>query len=186
MHKPIKTAPYVYPLPVAILLTYNADGTPNAMTAAWAVPVDSDILAVCLSPEHKTNANFHRDPHVTVSFATKSTMAEAAYFGTCSGNDVPNKVAATSLHDLKLAASPVMEEFPVAILCLFDHEDESTGMNYFKIEKVLADEKTLDENGRVDLVEAEAIVYDSFHRAYREVGKELGDAYSMGEKFVNE
>ena len=184
MHKPISIGPIIYPLPVAILLTYNEDSSINAMTAAWACPVDRDLLAVCLSNDHKTNANFHRDPHVTISFATQSTLEEASYFGCFSGNDIPAKAAATSLTDSKIAPSPVMKDFPLSILCRFDHEDEDTGMNYFQIEKILADEDCLDEQGRLDLSKCAPVCYDPCHHVYRAVGEELGEAYKMGKKFV--
>lgn len=36
MRKNFGTKPWTYPQPVFILATYNEDGTPDAMNAAWA------------------------------------------------------------------------------------------------------------------------------------------------------
>ena len=35
MRKNFGVKPWFYPLPVLIIGTYNEDGTPNAMNAAW-------------------------------------------------------------------------------------------------------------------------------------------------------
>ena len=39
MRKNLGPKTYLYPMPVLIIGTYNEDGTPNAMNAAWAVLV---------------------------------------------------------------------------------------------------------------------------------------------------
>ena len=35
MRKDFGAKPFLYPMPVLIIATYGADGTPNAMNAAW-------------------------------------------------------------------------------------------------------------------------------------------------------
>ena len=59
MKKNIKISPYIYPMPVIILSTYNENGSVNLMNAAWGTAIDTDIIGVCLS-EHKTTENFLR------------------------------------------------------------------------------------------------------------------------------
>lgn len=46
--------PLIYPQPVLIIGTYNADGTVNAMNAAWGAVGDDHQVFLCLSREHKT------------------------------------------------------------------------------------------------------------------------------------
>ena len=46
----------VTPLPVLIIATYNEDGTPNAMNAAWGTQFDRDVISIYLS-SHKTTDN---------------------------------------------------------------------------------------------------------------------------------
>ena len=61
--------PLSYPQPVWIIATYDADGVPNAMNAAWGGISEEREVAVCLSPEHKTCANFALTGAFTVSMA---------------------------------------------------------------------------------------------------------------------
>ena len=57
MRKDFGKKPWLYPLPVLIVGTYNPDGTPTAMNAAWGGLYDSDQVVLCLSAGHKTTHN---------------------------------------------------------------------------------------------------------------------------------
>ena len=43
-----------YPMPVFIIGTYDENGIPNAMNAAWGGISDSDQITMAISPNHKT------------------------------------------------------------------------------------------------------------------------------------
>ena len=90
--------PWMYPMPVLIIGTYNEDGTVNAMNAAWGGIVGADKIAICVDAGHKTTANFKARNAFTVSFADAAHVAEADYVGITSGNDVPDKVERAGLH----------------------------------------------------------------------------------------
>ena len=49
MRKNFGVKPWFYPLPVLIIGTYNEDGTPNAMNAAWGGLYGGDQVVLCLS-----------------------------------------------------------------------------------------------------------------------------------------
>lgn len=49
---------YSYPQPVFIIATYDENGTPNAMNAAWGGISEEKEVSVCLSANHKTCKNF--------------------------------------------------------------------------------------------------------------------------------
>ena len=51
MRKNIKPKAYIYPLPVLIVGTYDENGTPNAMNAAWGTVCDTAQVAVVLSAQ---------------------------------------------------------------------------------------------------------------------------------------
>ena len=57
MRKDIGVKPCIYPEPVLIIATYNEDGTPCAMNAAWGGISEENEISMCLSPEHKTVEN---------------------------------------------------------------------------------------------------------------------------------
>ncbi|MBO4773120.1 MAG: flavin reductase, partial [Bacteroidales bacterium] len=80
----------LYPMPVLIIGTYDADGNPDAMNAAWGGIADDTQINICLSPTHKTVANLKASGAFTVSVATEKYVAECDYFGIESGNNVPD------------------------------------------------------------------------------------------------
>ena len=57
MRKNLKPKAYIYPLPVLIIGTYDENGTPNAMNAAWGTVCDTAGVSICLDKNHKTVKN---------------------------------------------------------------------------------------------------------------------------------
>ena len=82
---------WLYPMPVLIVGTYDENGVPNAMNAAWGGIYDTNQIMVCLADDHKTTENIKKSGAFTVSFATAETVASCDYVGIVSANDVPDK-----------------------------------------------------------------------------------------------
>ena len=64
---------WMLPQPVLIIGTYNNDGTPNAMNAAWGGQWDAKEIMISMG-SHATTENLARCSEFTVAFATKNTM----------------------------------------------------------------------------------------------------------------
>ena len=79
MRKNFGVKPWFYPLPVLIIGTYNEDGTPNAMNAAWGGLYAGDQVVLCLSPNHKTTGNLKARGAFTVHFADAAHVVPADY-----------------------------------------------------------------------------------------------------------
>ena len=62
--------PIMLPQPVLIIGTYDENGVPNAMNAAWGITTDFKEITISLS-EHKTTDNFKIRKAFTVSMATE-------------------------------------------------------------------------------------------------------------------
>ena len=73
MRKDFGAKAILFPMPVLIIGTYNADGTPNAMNAAWGGISDDTQISICLSPTHKTVENLKLKKAFTVSVAGLNT-----------------------------------------------------------------------------------------------------------------
>ena len=58
MRKNLKPKAYIYPLPVLIIGTYDENGIPNAMNAAWGTICDTKQVSIVLSATHKTVKNY--------------------------------------------------------------------------------------------------------------------------------
>jgi flavin reductase (DIM6/NTAB) family NADH-FMN oxidoreductase RutF len=170
-------------MPVYIIGTYNADGTPNAMNAAWGGIYDTKLVMVCLADDHKTTENIKRTGAFTVSFATSKTVVPCDYVGIVSANDVPDKFAKACFHDSKseYVNAPIIEELPMTVECKLIKFNED-GICIGEIVNVSADESILDENGKVDAKMLDPIVYDSVTHAYWNFGEKVGQAFSDGKK----
>ena len=172
--------PMMYPMPVLIIGTYNEDGTPNAMNAAWGGIADTEIISICLA-KHRTTDNIFARKAFTVSMATAETVAAADYVGLVSGEKVADKVAKAGWHGVKseFVDAPLFEELPFALECEFISRDESTGLVLGKIVNVCAKEEIITD-GKVDLGKFHPITYDPSGHGYYTLGEKVGNAFSDG------
>ena len=166
------------PLPVLMMGTYDEDGKPNLMTAAWGGQSDLNEIFISLS-EHKTTDNFLKTGELTVAFATKDTVAESDYFGIESGRNA-DKIARAGFHCVKSdkVNAPVFDEYPITMECqVVKYEDE---ILQARIVGMVVDEKILNEDGKIDFGKAGIISFDSSLNAYRLIGDVVGKAFSDG------
>lgn len=101
MRKNFGPKPWTYPQPVFILAAYDANGTPNAMNAAWGGISEDKELSMCISEDHKTTANILTRKAFTVSMATAEQAVACDYVGIESGNKVVDKIAKAGWHTTK-------------------------------------------------------------------------------------
>ena len=59
-----------YPMPMFIIETYNADGTPNAMNAVWGGISEEADISISVDFAHRTDENLIARKAFTVSMAT--------------------------------------------------------------------------------------------------------------------
>ena len=78
MRKDFGVKPWLMPQPVLIIGTYDKNGVPNAMNAAWGGTYDMDKVIIALS-KHKTTENLKINKAFTLAFATKSTIVASDY-----------------------------------------------------------------------------------------------------------
>ena len=85
MRKDFGSKPYLYPQLVMIIGTYDKDGNPNAMNAAWGGLADYNKVMVCMS-SHKTTKNIEYTNEFTISIADDKHVIESDYVGIVSQN----------------------------------------------------------------------------------------------------
>ena len=183
MRKNFGVKTWLYPMPVLIVGTYDDQGAPNAMNAAWGGIYDTNQVMVCLAHDHKTTDNIKKTGAFTVSFATAKTVAACDYVGIVSANDVPNKFEKAGFHATKseYVNAPIIDELPMTVECKLLKFNED-GICVGEIVNVSADESILDENGKVDAKLLDPIMYDSVTHAYWNFGEKVGQAFSDGKK----
>ncbi len=171
-----------YPMPVFIIGTYNADGTPNAMNAAWGGISEEAEISICVDSSHKTAENIMARKAFTVSMATADMMAACDYVGIVSGNKEPDKFAKAGFHATKseFVDAPLIDELPMALECEVISYDENTCRLVGRIVNVSVDESILGENGKVDVTKLQPITYDSMNHDYLVLGEKVGNAFQDG------
>ena len=181
MRKNFGAKPILYPQPVFIIGSYDENGTPDAMNAAWGGISESNEISMCLSENHKTVKNILARKAFTVSMATADTVVPCDYVGLVSGNTVPDKMAKAGFHTVKSAFvdAPLIEELPMAVECkLISYDAESCRM-VGEIVNVCADESVLTD-GNIDPMKLRPITYDGMNHAYHVLGEKVGNAFHDG------
>lgn len=181
MRKNFGKKTWLYPMPVLIVTTYNADGTANAMNAAWGGVYDTDQIMLCLSADHRTTENIRARGSFTVSFADAAHVAACDYVGLVSGNKTPDKLARAGFHTepAEMVDAPLIRELPLALECRLVKFNED-GICIGDIVNVSADESILDEKGNIDSDKLDAVVFDSIRNLYRLVGGRVAAAFEAG------
>jgi flavin reductase (DIM6/NTAB) family NADH-FMN oxidoreductase RutF len=171
-----------YPMPVFIIGTYNEDGTPNAMNAAWGGVTEEAQLTICVDAEHKTARNVLARKAFTVSMGTAQYVTACDYVGIVSGNKEPDKFAKAGFHATKsqFVDAPLIDELPMALECeMLSYDPESCHL-VGRVVNVCVDEAYLDTNGKVDVAKLRPITYDPVHHSYLELGEKVGQAFHDG------
>ena len=182
MRKNFGAKPILYPMPVLIIGSYDENGKPNAMNAAWGGICEENQISVCVSEDHKTTRNILVSGAFTVSIADAENVVACDYVGIVSGNKEPDKIAKTGWHVTKseFVNAPLFDELPMALECKLIGYDEENCRLVGEIVNVCADERILDENGKIDLNKFSPITYDPVHHTYRKLGEVVGKAFSDG------
>lgn len=175
--------PYLYPMPVLVIGTYNDDGTPNAMTAAWGMICDYDKVMLCLAQDHKTVANILSRKAFTVSMANEKNLVQADYVGMVSGNKEPDKIAKTgwTAEKSSFVDAPLFAQLPLTLECTFESLDDESECLVGNILNVSADAAILTD-GKIDVTKLCPISYDPMNNEYFVLGKKVGKAFGDGLK----
>lgn len=184
MRKNFGAKPWTYPQPVFILATYDENGVPDTMNAAWGGISDDKELTMCISASHKTTANILARKAFTVSMATADQTVACDYVGIESGKRVANKLEKAGWHTTKseFVDAPLVDELPMAVECRLVSYDPESCRLVGEIVNVCAEESVLDSEGKIDVEKLAPITFDPVHNVYRKLGEIVGHAFQDGAK----
>lgn len=182
MKKNIAIKPYIFPQPVLIIGTYDEDGNPNAMNAAWGGVCDYDKVFVVLS-EHKTTSNLLKSKAFSISVANVKNVVACDYVGVVSANDEPKKFekAGWTASMGQVVNAPIINELPLTLECEVVSYDEESQILIGKIVNVQADEEVIGKDGEPDVSKIMPILFDGM-ASYYAYGEKVGNAFSDGFK----
>ncbi|MBD5172911.1 MAG: flavin oxidoreductase [Bacteroidales bacterium] len=182
--KSFKPNAWVLPQPVLIIGTYNADGQPNAMNAAWGGQWDHNEIFISLG-SHATTDNLARTGEFTVAFATADTLPAADYVGVVSGRKDPEKMKKTGWESERGESvdAPVFSCFPMTLECRVKEKMNESETGYYLVGEIVniqCDERFLGEDGRPDVEKMRLITFDPIANSYIELGQRVGHAFRDG------
>ena len=180
---------FITPQPALMIGTYDENGNPDVMMAAWGGQCDGNQVCFRLSP-HRTTTNLRATKEFTLSFATQRDVAQSDYFGMVSANDVPDKVARAGFTVTKSANinAPIINEYPLTLECRVVEIMERGNDGCFVIGEIvntIADPSILTD-GNIDLDKLQPVVFDAASVSYRSVGAKVGQAWDSGKAYVKE
>lgn len=187
MKKSLGAKSLLYPTPVFAVGTYDKDGKPNVMTAAWGGLCCSSppCVAVALRKATYSYGNIIGKNAFTINIPSVDFVKHADYFGLVSGKDT-DKFSAAGLTPVKsdIVDAPYVKEFPLNLECSVLHVVEIGLHIQFigEIKDIKADESVLDEQGHLNIERVRPFLFAPGDRTYYRVGKFLGKAFSIGKE----
>lgn len=183
MRKNFGSKPWCYPMPVFIVGTYDENGNPNAMNAAWGGIDYDDRVNICMGADHKTTQNLKASKAFTVSMGTVDQLVACDYVGVESGLKAADKWQKTGWHAEKseFVNAPVIKELPMTMECELVSYDEKECHLVGRIVNISADESILTD-GKIDVTKLRPISFDPVSHSYLEVSTKVGNAFKDGLK----
>lgn len=174
------------PQPVLIIGTYDKDGKPNAMNAAWGGTWDMHEIIISLA-SHATTDNLEVTGEFTVAFATRDTLVASEFVGIVSARNDAEKMAKTgwTIEKAPNVNAPVFCEFPMTMECKVLRKIDESETGYYLVAEVvniLCDEQFLAEDGNPDVERMQIITYDPVHHGYIQLGQTVGKAFADGKQ----
>jgi flavin reductase (DIM6/NTAB) family NADH-FMN oxidoreductase RutF len=189
MKKSLGARTMVYTTPVWVIATYDRNGRPNAMTAAWGGICCSKppCIAVSLRKATYSYGNIVERKAFTVNVPSEDYLKQADYFGLVSGRET-DKFSASGLTPVRSdkVDAPYIKEFPLVLECKVLHTIEIGLHTEFigEIIDVLAEEDVLGEQGLPDIVKVRPLVFSPELRTYHGIGKLAGVAFQAGKEIL--
>jgi flavin reductase (DIM6/NTAB) family NADH-FMN oxidoreductase RutF len=177
----------LFPAPVLLVGTYDRQGHPNLMNAAWGGICCSQppCVAVSLRKATYSYAGIVEHKAFTIGIPCEAQMKEADYVGIVSGRDT-DKFSAIGFTSVKseLVDAPYAAELPFVLECRLLHTLELGLHTQFvgEIVDVKVDAAVLGDDGLPDILKLKPLLFDTAHRGYHGIGSLLGQAFSVGKK----
>ncbi|MGA2466700.1 MAG: flavin reductase family protein [Thermodesulfobacteriota bacterium] len=170
---------------VWVIGTYDNEGKPNMMTAAWGGVCCSEppCVAVSLRKATYTYGNIEKRKAFTVNVPSTNYVKQTDYVGIYTGRNT-NKFSLTNLTPSRsdFVDAPYVQEFPLVLECKLLHTLEIGLHTQFigEILDVKAEESKLGEKGLPEVGKVSPFFYSPETRAYYKMGEYLGKAHSIG------
>lgn len=177
----------IFPTPVLLIGTYDKDGKPNLMTAAWGGICCSKPVCVTVSLRQATYTygNLLHSKAYTLSIPSRDQVLIADCCGLTSGRD-RDKFADLGLTAVKseLVAAPYPDEMPMVLECALVQTVELGLHTMFvgEVKDVKVRPDCLGADGKPDPAKVQPLCFMPEDRRYWSLGEPVAAAFSVGLK----
>ncbi len=186
MKRKVGAKTLVHPMPAVLVGTYDEDGTPNAMTAAWSVTccMQPPCIGVAVRKERLTFLNIERTGAFTINVPSTSQAAPVDYVGIVSGKDEKDKLERIGMKAGKAdqVDAPLLVDCPVCIECRLKDRLEIGTHTWFVGEVLEAhvEESAFGGDGKMDARLIDPIIYATSDHQYYGIGERVAPAFKVG------
>lgn len=179
----------MFPTPLVLCGTYDADGKPNLATLAWAGICCGTPPAVQISlrKSRYTHRAIVEKRAFTVNIPSEHHAEQADFCGIASGAKV-DKFGAAKLTPRRgeLVDAPLVAEFPVCMECRLMHVLEVGSHDLFVGEIVASwvSEECLEADGSFNALKVNPLCYAPLDGHYYTLGYSAGRAFDIGKIFI--
>jgi len=189
MKKSLGPKTLLCPTPVVLVGTYDQDGNPNIMTAAWAGICCSKPVCVNVSLRAATYSHRQivKNQAFTLNVPSASQVREVDFVGMASGRD-RDKFAELGWTAVKsdLVNAPLVAEAPLTLECKVVVTNE-LGLHTQFVGQVLdvkLDQACLDPQGNLDPAKFEPLAFLPEARQYLGLSRVVGAAFDLGKDLL--
>lgn len=186
MKKQLGPSPWIFPMPAVLIGSYGEDGTPNAMTAAWASACchTPPCLGVAIRSPRLTRANIAARGAFTVNVPSAALAAKVDSLGIVSGKRIPDKLTRLGVVTERSTEvdAPLLSDCPVNVECRLTTSVQLGTHAWVvgEVAQVHADGAVIGSDGKIDIEALDPLAYFPSAREYRAVGRVIGAAFEMG------
>lgn len=186
MKKQLGQIPLLFPMPALLVGTFDDDGTPNAMCAAWAAICCQrpPCVGVALRTTRLTYENIEARRAFTLNVPSAGLATEVDYLGIVSGKEEPEKVHVVGLEVVPghKVDAPLIVDCPVNLECEGRNKlvIGSHAWIIGEIIEVHVDEELVDRQGKVDVEALDPLIFCPSARTYHSLSEKLGRAFHDG------
>lgn len=178
------TGSYLFPCPVVLLSCRGPQGKANVLTLAWVGVACSDppMVTVAIRPQRLSHDIVATTGEFVVNVPSADMLLAVDTCGSNSGRNMDKfEACGFTAVEARAVGAPVIEECSYAVECRVVHKLRLGTHDLFVAEIVAAhaDERVLDEGGKVDYAKVAPLTYCP--EDYFEMGARVG-AYGMSKK----
>jgi flavin reductase (DIM6/NTAB) family NADH-FMN oxidoreductase RutF len=163
----------LYPTPVTVVGAM-VNGKPNWLLVAHIGILGHDRIMISCSKQHYTNQGIKTASVISVNLVDEAMLPKADYVGCVSGSDTDK----SSVFDYEIGAKGafLIKDTPLCMECIVSDVYDTSGFDNFilQIENTYADERVLDEKGKLDYRKLKPVLFEMPTYEYLRTGEIVG------------